>query len=238
MSKVVLPRFSGGFLSVEKMNQAMEALEAAFDNTLSRDGSLPNQMEADLDLSGQNLLNSGESDDPGRVLSFAEMEDYVAAHSSGLVVQDQESQVATAAQTVFNLTTMDYVPGSFNLAVYVEGVRKFAPTDYLETTSTQIVFLSGVTLGHNVEFVKNEYLGTVDLPAHTHTWSQITNLPDFATRWPTYGEVTGKPATFPPDLHDHDAAAIVTGRLADARRGIHVQASQPTATTVGELWFN
>lgn len=33
--------------------------------------------------------------------------------------------------------------------------------------------------------------------SHAHAWSDITSgVPDFATRWPTWGEVTSKPTTF------------------------------------------
>lgn len=34
-------------------------IEAALENTLSRDGTAPNQMSSDLDLNGNDLLNSG-----------------------------------------------------------------------------------------------------------------------------------------------------------------------------------
>lgn len=34
-------------------------------------------------------------------------------------------------------------------------------------------------------------------------WSQLTGLPAFATRWPTWSEVTDKPTTFPPSAHTH-----------------------------------
>ena len=31
------------------------------------------------------------------------------------------------------------------------------------------------------------------LAGHTHNWSQISGAPATATRWPSWGEVTGKP---------------------------------------------
>lgn len=43
------------------------------------------------------------------------------------------------------------------------------------------------------------------------------NLPTQATRWPTWSEVTSKPATFPPDSHTH-AWSQVTGQPAQATR--------------------
>lgn len=46
-----------GFNSQETINSNFLALQQAFSNTLSRDGSVPNFMSADLDLNGNNLLN-------------------------------------------------------------------------------------------------------------------------------------------------------------------------------------
>lgn len=43
--------------SASTHNANNDAIEVAFDNTLSRDGSSPNQMEADIDLNGNDLLN-------------------------------------------------------------------------------------------------------------------------------------------------------------------------------------
>lgn len=41
-------------------------------------------------------------------------------------------------------------------------------------------------------------------------WADLTGVPDFATRWPTWSEVTSKPSVFPPDTHSH-AISDVTG---------------------------
>lgn len=38
----------------------------------------------------------------------------------------------------------------------------------------------------------------------TADWSLITNKPSTATRWPSWGEVTGKPSSFTPSSHTHD----------------------------------
>ena len=51
--------------------------------------------------------------------------------------------------------------------------------------------------------------------AHTHTVSQITDMP--AT--PTWGTLGGKPTTFPPSAHQHAASDITSGVFAQARLG-------------------
>src|SRR5690625_3621656 len=35
-------------------------------------------------------------------------------------------------------------------------------------------------------------------------WQDISNKPPMAERWPKWGEVTGKPSSFPPANHNHD----------------------------------
>ena len=42
-------------------------------------------------------------------------------------VNQQEIQTATAGQTVFTLTTMEYQPGIGNLSMYVDGVNQYGP---------------------------------------------------------------------------------------------------------------
>ncbi len=52
-----LPTITGQFASAGQLNQAFRDIEDAFDNTISRDGSVPNTMSGDLDLNGNSLLN-------------------------------------------------------------------------------------------------------------------------------------------------------------------------------------
>ena len=46
-----------GYYSTTMLNNNFEALQSAFENTLSLDGSTPNAMQADLDLNGNDLIN-------------------------------------------------------------------------------------------------------------------------------------------------------------------------------------
>lgn len=58
MSKVTLNDIASGFASIAALNANFSAIEDAIDNTLSRDGTTPNQMNADLDMNGHRILNS------------------------------------------------------------------------------------------------------------------------------------------------------------------------------------
>jgi hypothetical protein len=50
---------TSGHASITKLNNNFTALRDGFDNTISRDGSSPNTMSADLDLNGNDLNNVG-----------------------------------------------------------------------------------------------------------------------------------------------------------------------------------
>ena len=67
----------------------------------------------------------------------------------------QEIQTATAGQTVFNLTTMQYQPATNNLSVFVDGVNQYGPGAqyaYVETDSDTVTFVSGLHDGASVKF--------------------------------------------------------------------------------------
>jgi hypothetical protein len=233
MPKVNLPDILSGYLSAEKLNEAMEAIETALENTLSRDGSSPNQMTADLDLNGYNLLNAGIG-----TVTTEIMQAYVDARASGMLAQKVERQTATPGQDLFTLTTMTYNTGSNSLAVYVDGVRQFIPTDYVEVDESTVEFTVVMVGGEEVVFVSTNFLGTAAYPTVSVAWMDVSGKPATATRWPNWDEVDSKPTLYPPAAHVHSTADITSGNgLADARRGVWVQAGTPTATRVGDLWF-
>jgi hypothetical protein len=68
---------------------------------------------------------------------------------------EQEIQTATAGQTVFTLTTMQYQPATGSLSVFVDGVNQYGPGAqyaYIETSSTVVTFISGLHVGASVKF--------------------------------------------------------------------------------------
>lgn len=64
----------------------------------------------------------------------------------------EEVQTATAGQTVFNLSTIDYTPGTNSLTVYIDGVNQYVGDSYLETDSDTVTFTSGLHAGAEVKF--------------------------------------------------------------------------------------
>ena len=101
-------------------------------------------------------------------------------------VTSDEVQIATAGQTVFTLTTMQYQPGTNNLVVYVDGVNQVEGGSYsfVETNSTTVTFTSGLHVGAVVKFVSAEVLSTNVTSASTTTFtgfnSQVGVVQDIA----------------------------------------------------------
>lgn len=95
----------------------------------------------------------------------------------------QEIQTATAGQTVFTLTTMQYQAGTGSLSVFVDGVNQYgsgAQYAYVETDSTTVTFTSGLHVGASVKFTTTQQQSAGVINA-----SQVSYTPPF----------TGAPAT-------------------------------------------
>ena len=59
MAKLTLTDVTTGYQSTTAINANNALIEAAIENTISRDGTAPNSMTAPLDMNGQNILNQG-----------------------------------------------------------------------------------------------------------------------------------------------------------------------------------
>lgn len=73
-----------------------------------------------------------------------------------------DGEVITAnisQQTVFNLTSIVYSPGTDNLAVYRNGLRLLVGQDYIETNSTTVTLTRGVAIGNQLLFESGRIIG-------------------------------------------------------------------------------
>jgi hypothetical protein len=99
----------------------------------------------------------------------------------------QELQTATAGQTVFTLTTMQYQPATNSLSVFVDGVNQYGPGAlyaYVETDSTTVTFTAGLHVGAEVKFTTSNLNssagGDASQIAFTGFKSQIGNVQNLA----------------------------------------------------------
>lgn len=99
MAKVTLDDIASGYASYTKHNSNYDAIEAALENTLSRDGTGPNQMEADLDLNANDLLNVGTVNASALILDGTSYTDLSTAVTNAQTAQAgaEAAEVAAAA---------------------------------------------------------------------------------------------------------------------------------------------
>lgn len=123
---------STGYQSNTTMNDNFEALNENFDNTLSRDGSTPNQMEADLDLNSNSLLNASTVATSylyigGVLVSVGDLEPVAT------LVQQEYATVALLAASTTSYTVGQYLrvlTGNYYYVVAASGA-----TDHHLTTA-------------------------------------------------------------------------------------------------------
>ena len=72
-----------------------------------------------------------------------------------------EIQTATQGQTVFTLTTIQYLPATNNLSVFVNGSKQVTGVNYQETSTTVVTFVDGLNVGDVVEFNTAESTSTL-----------------------------------------------------------------------------
>lgn len=100
--KPSITTISSGYASTTTLNENFEALKEAFDNTLSRDGSTPNSMNADLDMNSNDILNAsrilvGGTDYLAQALAYKN--DAEAAQTAAETAQTSAETAQTAAET-------------------------------------------------------------------------------------------------------------------------------------------
>lgn len=92
----------------------------------------------------------------------------------------EEVITATAGQTVFNLTTINYTPGTNSLSVYIDGVNQYVGDSYLETDSNTVTFTAGLHVGAEVKFST-----AVQVTTNTIDAANVSYDPPFTGSVPT-----------------------------------------------------
>lgn len=125
------------YTSAPTINANNERIRGAFQNTLSRDGSTPNQMEADLDMNSNDILNVGNLTlEDGRDLSdiVDEVEQY----------RDETKQFRDEAELIVG-SIQDVTPRRSVDSYIGDGVTtEFATSELAIDKNFTNVFISGV----------------------------------------------------------------------------------------------
>jgi hypothetical protein len=192
MAKLVLTDITGSYASVAALNANFALTETALENTLSRDGTNPNTMLADIDLNNNDLLNVRNieaqfyKDQNGVLVAFA---DY-----TGTVASETFSGNGSTLSFAVTVTPV----ASSNLSVFIDGVYQQKAT--YTVSGTNIIFSEAPPLGtNNIEIIVISSLPigstTADLVGYTPagTGAVATTVQDKLQESVSFADFGGSP---------------------------------------------
>lgn len=146
MAKLSLNDITSRYGATDALNDNFAAIETALENTLSRDGTLPNEMEGNLDMNGNEVLNAGAIRTQQLFLNGAAVS---SSTSFSLAGHSTFTFTATAGQTSFSVSPSTIASTSLLLA-FVNGVKlKNSEVSFLTSTITT----PAMEAGDEMEFV-------------------------------------------------------------------------------------
>jgi hypothetical protein len=156
MPKLTLNTIGSRYGSIDALNDNFDRIEAAVENTLSLDGTTPNEMQADLSMGDNRIINLARAINNADAVTLEQVNNLISAASSGLIASQVERQTATAAQTLVTISSFTYLPGANNLAVFVNGLRQYSGEAYNELTNSTFQFTEPLNEGDRIEIISNE----------------------------------------------------------------------------------
>ena len=142
MAKLTLTQVASAYESIQAINANYTLIEAAIENTVSRDGTTPNSMAADLDMNGNNILNAG-------VLTYSDnriISEQTAHYTT--ILADASKLIEMNSSSARNIT----IPPNSEVA---HGVGTYIDIVQAGTGTVTIVAGSGVTINTRDTLVLN-----------------------------------------------------------------------------------
>lgn len=171
------------------INANWDKLTAAFENTLSRDGSTPNEMEAELDMNENRIINMADAINPQEAVTLSQLE---GVFSSGLLDGDKGDITVSSGASDFSINPG--VVGTTELGGDITTAGK-ALLDDADAAAQRATLGLGSAATHD----HSEY----SLAGHGHTAGQISDFTEsvqavVASYLVAGDNITLTPAAFPP----------------------------------------
>jgi hypothetical protein len=141
MPKLSLSNLASGFRSSNKLNENFEAMRVAFDNTLSRDGSVPNAMLAPLDMNSERVINVGAPINDTDVARVVDIRNYIETGTNTSYATLEQFGGGISKTGAENNAAYSAARASSNVIV-------LGPGEYLIATNLSVT-TGTVILGHN-----------------------------------------------------------------------------------------
>ena len=124
------------YRSAERLNSNFDAIKEAFENTLSRDGTSPNNMSADIDMNGKRVINLGTPEDPNDAVRLSDVYGLISGDGE-FVPTNLTFERTDTTLTVKSSTGTDAVlPGATPFCAGLLTAADKQKLDALELTST------------------------------------------------------------------------------------------------------
>ena len=157
-----LTTITSGYASNTQLNSNFTAIEAAFENTLSLDGSTPNAMNADLDMDSNNILNINElGTDYLRINGQLVVPSTVAAAPDATDVDYNQGSTGAVNRTVDSRLS-DYVSVK-DFGAVGNGVAD-------DTAAVQAAMDAAMAVGFRVKFPAGDYKITDTISLLNANW--------------------------------------------------------------------
>ena len=233
---------ASGFNSTEALNNNFTNIRDQFDNTLSLDGSVPNAMEADLDINNNDLLNVNSA--TITTLTNTTLTGDSASFNS-LTVDGANINAFTAAyklklDNIEDNATADQTASEIEALVSHDNLQDFVANEHIDWTTDQ-----GSTNIHTGNYTDTTYSigngGLTEVNFTTALNTKLTNIEDNATADQTASEiltavktVDGATSGLDADLLDGQHGSYYTG-YADTAISNLVDSAPSTLDTLNEL---
>ena len=173
MPKVPLNTITSGYGTVDALNQNFDAIEAAFDNTLSRDGDTPNEMQANLDMNGYEVLNVGSLNG----VPVADLSDISGYVDTALAAATSASASATNAANTYDLFDDRYLGSkTSNPTVDNDGNALQVGAEYWNSVSNERRTWTGSAWVSSITVVPDGSVTPIKLSTGAPTWDTSGNL--------------------------------------------------------------
>jgi cytoskeletal protein RodZ len=119
------------------LNSNFTAITTAFNNTISRDGSTPNQMEADFDMNSNDILNAGSVSTTTLIVDGTNLNSQVtnaaaSATAAAASATIADTKAGEAAASAANAALYDHAPVASDLAALKATTSTYTAGEYLQ----------------------------------------------------------------------------------------------------------
>lgn len=173
---------------IQQVNSNFEKIEEALDNTVSRDGSIPNEMNAALDMNGQNIINIGGVSFVDGPSVITDAESVLFDTPVGWIAENVQEGIEEAYQRASDETTLveNSVTTLSGNAVRVDVAQSHSPSE--QTQGRDNLGLGDMATKDDVAIADIDATGTADGTTFLRgdgTWQTLPKWKVIAQATPT-----------------------------------------------------